>query len=147
MAGGRPTKYNANFHPKLAYLLGRLAYTDKEISDFLEITERTLNNWKHAHKEFFQSLKTGKDQIDDQVEATLAKRALGYIDEDSIELFHYQGEVIEHPIPKRYAPDVTAQIFWLKNRRSDRWRDKQEIEHHVKKIIVKRKKVNAEPDN
>ena len=26
-------------------------------------------------------------------------------------------------------PDTTAQIFWLKNRRPDRWRDKQDIEH------------------
>ncbi|AJO24794.1 Phage protein [Heyndrickxia coagulans] len=30
---------------------------------------------------------------------------------------------------KEVAPDVTAQIFWLKNRRPDKWRDKQDIEH------------------
>ena len=27
-------------------------------------------------------------------------------------------------IAKHVAPDTTAQIFWLKNRRPDRWRDK-----------------------
>ncbi|KJB88590.1 transposase [Paenibacillus sp. E194] len=30
---------------------------------------------------------------------------------------------------KEVSPDVTAQIFWLKNRRPDKWRDKQEIGH------------------
>ena len=30
---------------------------------------------------------------------------------------------------KDVAPDTTAQIFWLKNRRPDKWRDKQDVEH------------------
>lgn len=30
---------------------------------------------------------------------------------------------------KEVVPDTTAQIFWLKNRRPDKWRDKQDIEH------------------
>ncbi|BFH60735.1 transposase [Paenibacillus azoreducens] len=30
---------------------------------------------------------------------------------------------------KEVSPDVTAQIFWLKNRRPNKWRDKQEIGH------------------
>ena len=30
---------------------------------------------------------------------------------------------------KEVAPDTTAQIFWLKNRRPDLWRDVQKIEH------------------
>lgn len=30
---------------------------------------------------------------------------------------------------KEVTPDTTAQIFWLKNRRPDKWRDKQEIGH------------------
>lgn len=30
---------------------------------------------------------------------------------------------------KDVAPDVTAQIFWLKNRKPEVWRDKQSIEH------------------
>lgn len=28
---------------------------------------------------------------------------------------------------KEVVPDTTAQIFWLKNRRPDRWKDKQEV--------------------
>ncbi|QAT40847.1 HNH endonuclease [Clostridium sp. JN-9] len=32
-------------------------------------------------------------------------------------------------IKKEVPPDVTAQIFWLKNRKPGQWRDKQDIEH------------------
>lgn len=32
---------------------------------------------------------------------------------------------------KEVAPDVTAQIFWLKNRRPADWRDKRDISSHV----------------
>ncbi|WP_251572506.1 hypothetical protein [Paenibacillus sp. MER TA 81-3] len=32
-------------------------------------------------------------------------------------------------VTKEVQPDVTAQIFWLKNRRPDKWRDKQDIQH------------------
>ena len=31
-------------------------------------------------------------------------------------------------ITKQQAPDTTAQIFWLKNRKPQEWRDKQETE-------------------
>lgn len=37
--------------------------------------------------------------------------------------------VITKEVTKEVLPDTTAQIFWLKNRRPDRWRDKQDIEH------------------
>lgn len=30
---------------------------------------------------------------------------------------------------KEIAPDTTAQIFWLKNRKPETWRDKQELQH------------------
>lgn len=30
---------------------------------------------------------------------------------------------------KHVAPDVTAQIFWLKNRKRFEWRDRQEVQH------------------
>lgn len=31
-------------------------------------------------------------------------------------------------VTKEVAPDVTAQIFWLKNRKPEAWRDKQNLE-------------------
>ncbi len=38
-------------------------------------------------------------------------------------------EILEKKVVKQVSPDTTAQIFWLKNRRPDKWRDKQDIEH------------------
>lgn len=40
-------------------------------------------------------------------------------------------EVLVERKVKEVAPDVTAQIFWLKNRRPDKWRDKQIVEAEV----------------
>ncbi|MCQ2010557.1 DNA-packaging protein [Sporolactobacillus sp. STSJ-5] len=40
----------------------------------------------------------------------------------------YKSVVMEERV-KEIAPDTTAQIFWLKNRKPAKWRDKQEIEH------------------
>jgi hypothetical protein len=42
---------------------------------------------------------------------------------------NYQGLVTLTPIQKIHAPDTTAAIFWLKNRQSKQWREKQEVEH------------------
>jgi hypothetical protein len=39
--------------------------------------------------------------------------------------------IVEH-VP----PDVTAQIFWLKNRKPRQWRDAWQIEHSVGKYII-----------
>lgn len=40
----------------------------------------------------------------------------------------YKMVVVEEKV-KEVAPDTTAQIFWLKNRRPLQWRDKRDIEH------------------
>ncbi|WP_263708046.1 transposase [Shouchella tritolerans] len=40
----------------------------------------------------------------------------------------YKSVLVEEKT-KEVSPDTTAQIFWLKNRRPDRWRDKQEVNH------------------
>ena len=36
--------------------------------------------------------------------------------------------VVTKKVKKQIAPDVTAQIFWLKNRRPDKWRDRKDFE-------------------
>lgn len=40
----------------------------------------------------------------------------------------YKSVLVEEKT-KEVSPDTTAQIFWLKNRRPDKWRDKQDIQH------------------
>lgn len=129
---GRPTKYDPKYNDQV-YKLALLGATDKELADFFEVTESTLNLWKLKHPDFSESLKKGKVQADAQVGARLFERALGF-EHDSEEIkvvsMGKEGSVVERvPIRKVYPPDTTAAIFWLKNRQSDKWRDKQEVQH------------------
>lgn len=135
MAGGRPSKYDQRYTPQLAYWMARDGLTDKEMAEKLEIAESTLHEWKNRYPEFSEALKKGKELIDHQVEDTLLKRARGY-DYDEVKREHSETpdgttqKIVK--ITKHIPPDVTAIIFWLKNRRPEKWRDKQEIDHTSK---------------
>ena len=71
---------------------------DEQIAQNIGIRAATLYEWKKRFPQFSEALKKGKEVVDYQVENALLNKALG--------------------------GDTTAQIFWLKNRRPDKWRDK-----------------------
>lgn len=123
--GGRPSSYKPEYIEQ-ALKLARLGATDKEIADFFNVGEKTLNNWKTDHPEFLQSLKEGKLLSDAEVSSKLYHRALGYSHAD-VDIRVVAGEIIQTPLIKHYPPDTTACIFWLKNRQPDKWRDKTEV--------------------
>jgi hypothetical protein len=128
-AGGRPTDYNPELHPALAEAWATAGRTDKQIAEKLGISESTLNLWKKKHPEFSESQKRGRSEPDDQVERSLFERAIGYINRNAVKIFMPAGadDPVYAPYAEHVAPDVTAQIFWLKNRRPDRWRDRREF--------------------
>lgn len=109
--------------------------TDEQISENVGINPATLYDWKKKYPKISEALKKGKEVVDIQVENALLKRALGYAyDEVTQELCEnaQTGKTelkVTKKVTKEVVPDTTAQIFWLKNRRPDRWRDKQDIEH------------------
>lgn len=121
---GRPSKYRAEFAAQ-ALKLCRLGATDKELGDFFGCSEQTINAWKDAHPEFLESLKGGKALADAEVADKLFKRATGY-EHQAVKIVANANTGQEHIVEytERYAPDTTACIFWLKNRRPDVWRDK-----------------------
>jgi hypothetical protein len=101
--------------------LCRLGATDVEHAEFFGVSVRTVSAWKTRHVDFLQALKAGKTEADDCVKRALYHRAVGYshkvekpmvIDKD-LRIVTYT---------ERMAPDTTACIFWLKNRRPDEWR-------------------------
>lgn len=102
--------------------------TDEQIAHNMGISPATLYNYKRDHLEILEALKKGKEVVDIQVENALLKRALGYSYEEKKVEVSEEGTKVTKTI-KEVVPDTTAQIFWLKNRRPDRWRDKQDIEH------------------
>lgn len=103
--------------------------TDEQIAKNIGINPSTLYDWKKKFEGIEQALKNGKEVIDRQVENALLKRALGYEYDEIKE--KYEGNVLtERTITKKVViSDTTAQIFWLKNRKPEQWRDKQEIEN------------------
>lgn len=127
--GGRPTDFKEEYLEQ-AYKLCLLGATDASLADFFDVVEQTINNWKKDYPEFLESLKAGKAKADAQVAQSLFNRAVGYKAEPELkEDLDSDGNVVETTrTTKHVGPDTTAAIFWLKNRKSDVWRDKQHVE-------------------
>lgn len=99
---------------------------DEQIAQNIGIRAATLYEWKKRFPQFSEALKKGKEIVDRQVENALLKRALGYEYEEIKEKFE-DGVLTERTVTKKeVVADTTAQIFWLKNRKPDTWRDKPE---------------------
>ena len=98
---GRKTKYDDFIDRKGLILVegwARDGLTDVQIAKNIGIQQSTFYDWKLKHAEFSEALKRSKDVADYEVENALFKKAK--------------------------MGDVTAQIFWLKNRKPKQWRDK-----------------------
>lgn len=102
MAKGKYEKWLKKENLLLLEGWARDGLTDEQIAKNIGITVSTFYEWKKKYSEISESLKKGKEVVDYQVENALLSSAL-------------EG-------------NTTAQIFWLKNRRPDKWRDKQKEE-------------------
>lgn len=131
---GRPTEYKEEY-PEKAYKLCLLGATDKEIADFFDVSEQTINSWKHKFPEFLESIKKGKIEADSLVAEKLLNRATGYEKDYFEEQVTKDGDVVKVQRHAIYPPDTTAIIFWLKNRQPGKWRDKQEVQHGLDNSI------------
>lgn len=115
----------------------RNGLTDEQISKNLGISKTTFYKYKDEHIELSELLKKGKEVVDYEVENSLLKRALGYeYEEKTYETVYDKNvdryvEKLTKRVTKQVAPDTTAQIFWLKNRKPKEWREKQEIENNI----------------
>lgn len=131
MGTGRPTKYKPEYND-LAYKYCLLGATDKQLADFFEVSESTINEWKINYSEFSESIKNGKEKADMQVAEALFKKATGFINENAVKIFMPAGA--ENPVYAKYSeyypPDTAAAFIWLKNRSG--WKDKKEVEHSGK---------------
>jgi hypothetical protein len=134
MAKGRYQEWLTPDGLTLLEAWARDGLTDEQISHNMGIRRSTLAEWKNKFPDISDALKKSKAVADIQVENSLYKRAVGYeYTEEKIEVeTTADGMVINRKVVqtvKQVVPDTTAQIFWLKNRKPDKWRDKQDIEH------------------
>lgn len=119
---GRPSRFSEE-RCEQARKLCLLGATDKQLADFFEVSEQTLNNWKKQHPEFLESLKKGKVQADANVAAALYHRAIGY-SHPAVKIFQDKGKPVVVPYTEHFPPDTAAAFIWLKNRQPERWREK-----------------------
>lgn len=117
---------------KLTLLEGwaRDGLTDEQIANNIGISRSTLFEWRKNNQDISNALKKGKEVVDIEVENALLKRALGY----NYDEITYENGIETKRVTKQVAPDTTAQIFWLKNRKKAQWRDKIEYETNTDEL-------------
>jgi len=132
---GRPTKYKEEYND-LARKFSLLGSTDKDLARSFEVDEATINVWKVKYPEFQESIKKGKEFADANVADSLYNRARGFSHMKQVPMkikqmvFDESGngkleDKIEMVVTEEYfPPDTAAAFIWLKNRQSDKWRDK-----------------------
>ena len=126
-------KYETDVKPRLIEIEAwkRDGLTDEQICKNLGIVKDTFYKYKEKYTDFSDALKKGKEVADIEVENALFKRAIGYKYKEVIkEVKEVDGKKTTYikEVIKEMAGDVGAQIFWLKNRKSSKWKDKQDID-------------------
>ena len=129
------SRYDPDY-ARQAKAMCQLGATDRDLADYFEVTTRTIMRWQAQYPEFSAALNRGKDAADDRVERSLYARATGYTF-DSEKIFNNDGVITRVRTIEHVPPDVTACIFWLKNRRSSEWRDKTDHDHsHLHALVL-----------
>jgi len=118
---GRPSKL-ATINLDEIERMGGLGLTLEEIGYIVGVAESTVRGWKN-NPAFSAALKKGKLRADQNVKQSLYKRALD--------------------------GDVTAAIFWLKNREPKNWGDKRQLDissDEGSEVVIKVVKTEAQGD-
>ncbi len=100
--------------------------TEEQIAKNIGIDKTTLYRWKIKESNICNALKKGKEVVDFEVENALLKRALGYTITINEQKVDKDGCVHDTKRDVHIPGDVVAQIFWLKNRKKEQWREKVE---------------------
>lgn len=138
----------------------RDGYLLNEIAQRIGIERYTLSKWRKRYPEIAQALNTGKELIDYKVENALLKSALGFTTKEikvTLGKKIINGEtfeVLKETTTKEVAPNVTACMAWLNNRKHDQWkrnRDKvlelDEEDSNINITIVRGPKQDELGDN
>ncbi len=148
--------------PAIVMRLAELGLDESEISYSLGLTKRKFDALKQQ-KEIADAFSTGEEHRARKVEDALYRRAVGFEYEEVVNASSSpsagtgidkrktlqngkNGSTAKPTLKsaekssakstiKTVIPDVTACIFWLKNRQADKWRDPKDITNGKKPII------------
>ena len=111
--------------------------TLEEIARNMGIARQTLRVWTEAHPSISTAIKDGQMLAVEAVENALFMSATGRCTiEETVEEFRGEvqdgkpvdGTLTRRTVTKSVAPNVAAQIFYLKNRIPDRYSDRRVME-------------------
>ena len=109
-----------------------------QIAHNVGVADSTFRRWKEENEALSAAIKRGNAPVDLEVENAMLKSALGHKEtvRKAIKVKTEKQKVGEGKIVEEHIeyvdeevyipPQVIAQIFWLKNRRPDKWKDKIE---------------------
>lgn len=87
------------------------------------VDRHTLRAWVESDRAFQERVQWCKAQADGAVQESLYHAALG---NRGVRKVHFTREGTPIPYVEGIPANVTAQIFWLKNRQAEVWRDRQD---------------------
>ncbi|WP_062702205.1 hypothetical protein [Chryseobacterium indologenes] len=141
--GGIESKYKPEYSEQ-AYNYCLLGATDKQLAEFFDVCEATINNWKKDYPEFLEALRAGKEVADIMVAKSLYQNCMGAITTTQKEVRIKQvdpktkkliDKVEIVTLQDQLPPDTNAIKFWLTNRQKSMWSIKNET------------KVSGDPEN
>lgn len=103
---GRPSAYRSDYAEQARKLCEVFPATNQHLAKFFKVSTVTICEWKNKHPEFLNAVGAGKENRDMHVENALYLKAI--------------------------SGDVSACMFWLKNRQPDKWRDRREFSGTIK---------------
>ena len=120
---GSVTKYSPTLLP-IAQRAANMGMTEVELAELFGVDRKTLLNWRRNNKEFEDACRLGKDGPNQRVVAAVFQRAIGYEYTVKKTRVNKAGDLIEWEETTHVPADVTASIFWLKNRDNQNWNDR-----------------------
>lgn len=150
------SKYDSHVLPKLEQIdtWAKEGLSDKQIAGKLGIAYSTFRRYRDENEALSAALACAKEVPDTEVENALYKKALGYnaeivkhyklksveYDPDTGKKCKETEELVAVKDEVHVPADTTAQMFWLVNRRSERWSYKpnagEEAEDEETGVIV-----------
>lgn len=126
------------YDPSYAVIAERLCRTfgatDEQLAAMLDVSRPTINSWKLEHPAFRLALEAGKEHADQQVEQAIFKRAVGCTVQET-KWFMHDGVAWAETYEKHLPSETLAGIYWLNNRKPDKWKQRQTTELEVSKPI------------
>lgn len=124
----------------------RAGLTNTQIAHNCGISRDTLDAWCKRFPGISDTLKAGKEVADLEVENAMYRSAVGFAYEEKTFERKLDGEMVHtRTVSKQALPNTTAQIFWLKNRKRDVWKDSHDrVEIEREKLEMEKRRAEAE---